>query len=363
MKIAHIVDSMELGGAEMLVSQMCRLQRELGHDPCVYAIAGLGVLGEKLLDTGFTVQANVGRHLADSARAFYKIFRQTRPDAVHLHNSTPTIYAAAPARLAGVACIVSTRHGMALPSHRKITELKYSAAAICCNWITGVCDATTDQLKSVHGASAHKIVRVYNGVMPLSRVAPDGWPLKSGFTLLYVGRLARVKNLAMLLGAFRDALARMPGLRLWIVGDGDERARLEGMVVEFGISDQDTFYGQQLDVAPFFSAADAFVMSSVSEGLPVSLLQAFSLGLPAIVTDVDGMGEAVRLARAGFPVSPGSAAEMAAAIVRLAGGAAEREQFSSNAHAAFQQHFTLPAMVESYTKLYRGGVRVRAVPR
>lgn len=48
MKIAHVVDSMEVGGAETLVSQMCWLQREQGHDPCVYAVASLGALGERM---------------------------------------------------------------------------------------------------------------------------------------------------------------------------------------------------------------------------------------------------------------------------------------------------------------------------
>ena len=65
MRIAHVVDSMEVGGAEILVSQMCRLQREQGHDPCVYAVATLGPLGEQLRNEGFTVQPHMGRHLSE----------------------------------------------------------------------------------------------------------------------------------------------------------------------------------------------------------------------------------------------------------------------------------------------------------
>ena len=70
MKIAHVVDSMEVGGAETLVMQMCRLQREQGHDPCVYAIAKLGALGEQLQKEGFVVQTHVGRHLPDATWNF-----------------------------------------------------------------------------------------------------------------------------------------------------------------------------------------------------------------------------------------------------------------------------------------------------
>ena len=180
--------------------------------------------------------------------------------------------------------------------------MKYAMAARFCDWIVGICDATTENLKSMHTIPARKIVRVYNGAAPLQAVAQDQWPPKSGFTLVYVGRLEPVKNHALLLRAFRAALDSMPGLRLWMVGDGSERAILERLAAELGIAEQVTFWGQQLDVAPYFSAADAFIMSSKSEGLPISLLQAFSLGLPAIVTDVGGMAEVVRLAQAGVTV-------------------------------------------------------------
>jgi glycosyltransferase involved in cell wall biosynthesis len=120
-----------------------------------------------------------------------------------------------------------------------------------------------------------------------------------------------------------------------------------------------TFWGQQLDVVPFFSAADAFVMSSKSEGLPISLLQAFSLGLPAIVTDVGGMAEVVRLAQAGFTVSATDPEEMAAAILRLTVSDAERAQFSENAKAMFNTRFSLQTMVDGYMDLYRNTSRAR----
>jgi glycosyltransferase involved in cell wall biosynthesis len=357
MKIAHIVDSMEIGGAEMLVLLMSRLQREQGHDPSVYAIAGLGPLGEKLRKEGFTVEANLGQHFLGSSRNFYQIFKQARPDVVHLHNPTPTIYAAMPARMAGIPSIVSTRHSLVAPPHRKTVELKYAVAARCCDWVVGICDATVNNLRRLHTVPARKIVRVYNGAAPLQRVAQARWPDKGGFTLVYVGRLEPVKNHALLLRAFSLALASMPDLRLWMVGDGSERTALEGLSAELNISAQVKFWGQKLDVAPFFSAADAFIMSSSSEGLPMSLLQAFSLGLPAIVTDVGGMAEAVRLAQAGFTVPVSDPAGMAAAIVQMAGGDAERQRFSANARDAFQSRFTLEAMVDAYMDLYRNTAR------
>jgi len=69
MKIAHIVDSMEVGGAETLVAQLCRLQREDGHDPSVHAILTLGPLGEQLREEGFTVRTLVGQHHGHGLRS------------------------------------------------------------------------------------------------------------------------------------------------------------------------------------------------------------------------------------------------------------------------------------------------------
>jgi glycosyltransferase involved in cell wall biosynthesis len=350
---------MEVGGAETLVSQMCRLQREQGHDPYVYAVAALGAIGEQMRKEGFTVQSNVGRHLLDAMWSFFRIFRESNPDVVHLHNPTPTIYAAMAARMAGVPSIVSTRHSLVAPPRNVVAELKYAYAARFCDWIVGICDATANNLKSLHSIPARKIVRVYNGAAPLPRAAKDHCPPKGGFTLVYVGRLEPVKNHTLLLHAFRAALSSTPSLQLWMVGDGSERAILECLAVELGIGERVTFWGQQLDVAPFFSAADTFIMSSKSEGLPISLLQAFSLRLPAIVTNVGGMAEVVQIAQAGFTVSATDSAEMAAAILRLAASDDERKRFSNNAEEAFHTRFTLKTMVDAYMDLYRDTPRAR----
>ena len=321
MKIAHVVDSMEMGGAETIVLQMCRLQREQGHEPRVYAIAKLGVLGEQMLGEGFSVEANLGTHWPDAATRFLSIFRDARPDAVHLHNPTPTFYAGMSARMAGVPCVISTRHSLVAPPHRMIAELKYAVAVRFCDWVVGICDATVNNLRALRTVPAGKLVRVYNGTAPVARGTDARMAGQRMFTLVYVGRLAPVKNHALLLTAFRIALARVPELQLWMVGDGSERQSLEKKADELGIADHVTFWGQQLDVAPFFSGADVFIMSSYSEGLPMSLLQALSTGLPAIVTDAGGMAEVMRMADAGFVVSTSDPSGMAEAIIRLAGDA------------------------------------------
>lgn len=339
----------------MIVLQMSRLQRQWGHDPRVYAIATLGPLGEQMRREGFVVHHNIGKHLIDSARRFLELFKEWQPDVVHAHNPTPTIYAAAAARMAGVPSVVSTRHSLVARPWRIQVEIKYGIGSRFCDWVVGICNATTDNIRSLHSVSPKKLVRVYNGTVQVAEVEPEAHPAKAGFTLLYVGRLAAVKNHRLLLTAFGSALKSMPSLRLWMVGDGPERQTLEQLSFGLGISEAVTFWGQRLDVSPFFSAADAFIMSSRSEGLPMSLLQAFSAGLPAIVTNVGGMAEAVNVANAGRTVSTTNPDEMAAAILEIANQPTTREQFAVNAKSAFERHFTLTKMVEAYMALYQNG--------
>jgi glycosyltransferase involved in cell wall biosynthesis len=352
MKIAHIVDSMEVGGVETLVAQMCALQRDMGHEVIVFVIGSLGPLGKRMLSEGFDVRAaSVGR-LPGAVWKFYRILSELRPDVVHLHNPTPTSFASIAAWAAGVPCVVSTRHGLAGKPRRKLTELKYGLSIKFSDAIVGICDATVMNLKEAHPSQSRKMVRIYNGILPIVRSPRDQCPAKQGFTLLYVGRLAPVKNLGFLIEAFRGALQTNGNLRLWLVGDGSERPRLEELANDSGVASNIRFWGEQLDPAPFFSAADAFVMSSTSEGLPISLLQAFSMGLPAIVTDVGGMAEAVRLANAGFTVSKSEPARMAEAILRIAGDAQEHAIYKQNALKGFEAHFTLRAAVSAYAELY-----------
>lgn len=354
MKIAHVVDSMDVGGAEVLVSQMCRLQRAQGDDPVIYCVATLGALGEQMQKDGFTVHVHMGRSLLHGLRSLYHAFCENRPDVVHMHNPTPTIYGALAARLAGVRRVLTTRHSLVAKPRKASVEFKYAAAAALCDHVVGICDATVTNLKSMHCIAPRKILRVYNGVSPLPFVPEPDRPAKQGFTFLFVGRMEPVKNHVLLLRAFAGAYRRNGRLRLWMVGDGSERTNLERLGSDLGIKSAVTFWGQQLDVAPFYSAADAFIMSSRSEGLPMSLLQAFSVSLPSVVTEVGGMAEVVRLANAGITVPLGDADRMADAILELESNAGARTDFAQNAGRAFASHFTLEEMTSAYQSLYKG---------
>ncbi len=355
MKIVHVVYSMEMGGAEMLVAQLGRIQREAGHDVTVCAYSTLGPLGQLLRDEGLTVHVLGEAPVWKTMLRYLRLFRAMRPDVVHCHNPAPTLQAAIGARLAGARCIVSTRHSLVSPPYDHNAEMKYSVMArLFVDYVAGICDITCRNLRGAPLAKATRIVRVYNGVAPLETAVPVAAELET-FVLLFVGRLAEIKDVPTMLRAFAGAVQQQPRLRLWIVGDGPVRAGLEQLASELGVAGNVRFWGQRLDTAAFFAAAGAFVMSSVSEGLPMSLLQAMSIGLPAIVTDVGGMKEVVQLSSSGLRVPVGDAFAMGGAMTRLAQDDALRSALGEQARRAFQEHFTLRQMHEAYLRLYTGG--------
>ena len=353
MKIVHVVYSLEMGGAEILVAQLCRLQRANGHDVSVIAYSNLGALGETLVEDGVPVLVLGEAPFVKTFRRFWAELKKLRPDVVHCHNPAPTLQAAIPAKLAGALRVISTRHSLVAPPYDMKEERAFNFMARFCDWVVGICDATCENLRHTPGAHRNKIVRVYNGVDPIEPAPPEEWPEKRGFTLLFVGRLAPVKSLHTLIRAATLAAPRVPGLQLWIVGHGHERQRLEDLVNEQGAGEIVTFWGERLDVAGFFSVADVYCMSSISEGVPMSLLQAMSIGLPAIVTDVGGMAEVVKNAHAGIATPVGDAEAMAESIVQMASDERRRAVFRENAKTAYGELFTLEHLDAAYMDLYR----------
>ena len=128
MKIVHVVYSLEMGGAELIVGQLCRIQRAQGHQPSVLAYSKLGVIGEALVAEGFDVHVPGPAHPLRTMLRYFKIFRARKPDVVHCHNVAPTIQASIAARLAGVPSVISTRHRLELHPYDRASERKYNLA-------------------------------------------------------------------------------------------------------------------------------------------------------------------------------------------------------------------------------------------
>ena len=351
MKIVHVVYSLEMGGAEVLVAQLCQIQRSQGHSIRIFAYSDLGVVGDRLRQDGFDIYVPGKAHPLRTMLRYFLRFLKIRPDVVHCHNVAPTTHAAISARLAGVPHVISTRHRLELFPYDRAAEAQFNFMGWFCNWVTGICEVTCENVRSGPLARKSRIVRVYNGTTAVERTSFEGLG-KHGFTIVFIGRLAPEKALGTLIRAVMLAKNQVDDLALWIVGDGRARGELEALTQELGAGKQVKFWGERMDTAQFFSAADVFAMSSISEGLPMSLLQSMSLGTPSILTDVDGMGEVLRLTGGGLLVPVGDPEAMAEAIVRLATDRKLYEELSRKALAAYQKDFTLEQMAHGYMALY-----------
>lgn len=354
MRIIHVVDSLEVGGAEMLVALLCRFHRKEGQKPAVHCLFDRGPLADQLDREGFDVYYHGPAPPWTMARILYRQFRRMRPDVVHCHNATATILSTLAARLAGVKAIISTRHGLVRPPYPLRRELTYWMAASCCDRVVAVCDAARRNLEVGCGADPHKIVTIRNTAVPASMGASAARPIsKKGFTLINVARLAWYKDHASLLRALALVCRQIPDINLWIIGDGTEAIPLQALVAQLQLQNHVQFLGFRGDVGRWLAAADLFVLSSLTEGLPVSLLEAMAAGLPAIVTDVGGMPEIARLSKAATVVPRGSPEALAQAIIKYATHRESLEALGVWARRCYEKHFSAERMAGNYLDLYR----------
>ena len=259
----------------------------------------------------------------------------------------------------------------------------YGVAAQFCDWIVGICEATCENLRQradgttrAHRAGIQRATALLRGSDEERRhlrdeaerdhrpgVERSGFDLarsegaganRAGRTvLLFVGRLALIKDLATMIRAFAGVSKERDDLRLWIVGDGPERGRLEDMARELGVAHMVRFWGERHDVAQFFSAADVFAMSSVSEGI-ADVAPAGDVHRHACAGDGcrrNGRGGAP--GGRGLTTRVGDSAAMAEAMLTLAERTEQRDRFGARAYAAYAESFTLETMDETYMSLYR----------
>ncbi|MEZ5356545.1 MAG: glycosyltransferase [Bryobacteraceae bacterium] len=357
MRIAHIVETMEVGGGEMLVAHLTRDQIRRGHSVSVECMFHVGPLGEQLRSGQVEVHLHNGAKASKLAmmNSLRRRLAAARVEVAHCHNATATIFGAPAARMAGTRCVISTRHGAVPPPYKRKQEVLFSIAARFCDRIVAVCQTAERNLSGAPLAARSRLMTIYNGAQP----APAGpatselLRAKTGWTVVTVGRLAPPKDHASLLEAVAIARKAAPDLRLWVVGDGRLRKGLEEQAASLGLGDTVTFFGERHDVGSFLAAADLFCLYSNSEGVPVSQLEALAAGLPMVVSDAGGMPEVAPPA-ASSVVARQNPPALAEALVRFRQHHKERQQWAEVAKAHFEKHFTLERMCSSYETLYRG---------
>lgn len=170
-----------------------------------------------------------------------------------------------------------------------------------------------------------------------------------------VGRLSPEKGFDTLIRSTAELVRQGRNLRLVLVGEGDDRTRLEALASELGLRDRIRFAGWQSDVRPYFEAMDIFALSSLREGLPNVLLEAMALGIPVVATRIAGVPRIVRDGRNGTLIEPGRGEALTRAIDELSRNAGLRESFGTAGRETVSSRYSfarrMARLAQSYDEL------------
>ncbi len=212
------------------------------------------------------------------------------------------------------------------------------------------------------GVRPERIHRVSNFVDPgtFHPPAPGGKErLKAAFgydggtLVLFTGRLVPRKGVEFLLEAWRGVISEFPDARLLVLGDGPIQGRLEKTAADLGISGSVRFMGRVDNVPEYLRAADVFVLPSLQEGLPNSLLEAMASGLPVVATRIGGNVDVVREGLDALLVAPADPDELEKALGSLLRNAALRESLRTAAYGSIRESYGLETTCTRYIGLYR----------
>ncbi len=372
MKIAHVVFDLSVGGMERLIVDLAKRQQSRGDDVAVYCIAQRGALSIELEEAGVPVRSLNKQPGADWRLLWRMIreFRAKRFDVIHTHNNVASLYGAIAGRLARVPMVLNTRHGMAdLPyNHRR--EQIYRLSVAFCHRVVFVCQRAKDFSEEMHLVPPEKGLVVYNGIdmAPFKELPDRGYEnVRSEFGLgpdtKIVGtvcRLTEAKDLPTLIAIAGRLRAARANVRFLIVGAGEEEAKLRAQVREQSLEAVVLFTGRRGDVARLLSAFDVFVLTSVSEGMSLALIEASAAARPIVTTDVGGSAEVVLNDRTGFVVPGGRIEEMTQRIGYLLDHPAEGERMGEVGRARARQEFDIERTCASYALVYAQNCALRA---
>jgi glycosyltransferase involved in cell wall biosynthesis len=291
-----------------------------------------------------------------------RLLRRERPDILHASSSKAGVLGRLAAVLAGVPIRIFTVHGWAFSAHSGPASRFYHWADRLMRPLTTVTICVSDHARA-RGLEARTCTAERTAVIPNAvdlRVAPVEGRDQEPPLVVSVGRLKApkdhltfVRGLAQLRPGSVDAL---------VIGEGPDRPGLEAEILRLGIGDRVRLVGERRDVPELLAGADVFVLSSTSEGLPVSVLEAMAAGLPVVGSSVGGVPELVVDGETGLLVEPGNPQELSAAIDRLLADPELRRRLGDAGRERAQLRFGLDPFRRAHVELYSRELARRGLP-
>jgi glycosyltransferase involved in cell wall biosynthesis len=362
--VCQVLHGLWVGGAEMLAAHLVRNLAAACRFVFV-CLDDMGTLGRQLSAEGFPVHVLDRRPGLDwnCARRLRNLLRRERIDLLHVHQYTPFFYGMMARLFYRPVPVLFTEHGRHQPDYPRRKRIMVNRLLLRRrDRVVGVGEAVRQALIQNEGIPAHRVGVLYNGINlgRFAKGAPDRNTLRreigvaaEDLVLFQVARLDYLKDHATALRTVERVARHYPSVRLILVGEGPERPAIQELIRQRGLEPFVRLLGLRTDVARLLPAADLFLLTSISEGIPLTLIEAMAAGLPIVSTNVGGVPEVVEHDRTGLLAPARDDALLADLILRLAGSPALRQQMGHLGRDRAARLFSESQMHDRYLRLYQ----------
>lgn len=329
MRVFHVIDSAGIYGAEVVLLNLLQEQVAIGLKPVLCSIGDPGE-DEKPLEAearsrGIPVRkVRIPRGFKPkSSLALLREARFSRADIIHLHGYKDTILLGLPPRLLRKIPAIRTLHGWQATSKLSRFWLYEALDRYCLDRLDGIVAVNAILREKVQSfVKRPSVVTIENGIPPLrfdrERILNENSALarfcEDAQIIGGIGRFSKEKGFAILVRAFALLLAERKGVRLILIGEGSEQEEITRFLRDKGLGEHVHLAGYKHDAAKYLPIFDIFVIPSLTEGLPIVLLEAMQAGVPVVATRVGGVPDVLGNGKLGMLLEPGSADLLAHAI-------------------------------------------------
>lgn len=364
--ICQVLHSLDIGGAEVLAAGLARALSDRFR--FVFAcLDDVGSLGEQLRDDGFIVEL-IGRSEGIDWRCGRRLgafVKAQQVDVLHAHQYTPFFQSLIGRLSRWQTPIVFTEHGRHFPDSRSAKRVAVNRLLMRRrDRVIGVGASVRRTLIANEGISADRVEVIYNGVElgPFEAVRDDSVLRREvrnelGLAddervILQVARLNPLKDHLTAISTIRKLRDYGVKARLVLAGEGEERAKIEAAIRETELQGHVTLLGARRDIPRLLSAADAFLLSSLSEGIPLTLIEAMAAGVPIVSTDVGGIPEVIDHGATGLLAPARDDGRLAKHLQRALTDLALRQSIIAAAQDKARERFSLDEMHRRYAEVY-----------
>jgi sugar transferase (PEP-CTERM/EpsH1 system associated) len=353
--IMLVVLKLDFGGAENLVINIAQKLSRNRYRLSICSLENPTSFADCLKDSGIrliSLDKKKGFDFLLPLRLAW-IMRKEQVHISHTHNRCALMYGTLAAKLAGVPVVINTRHGSGV-------KVRYKFLWKANDKIVAVCEHARNVFLENSGIDPKKVKTILNGIdIHKYKKTEDTLSIRRKFGIGNsewlvgtVGRLAHEKDYLTLLKSFMNVLQEIPFCRLVMVGDGELRTKLENDVKTLGIEKKVSLIGFQHNIVEIMSVFDVFVLSSITEGLPLVIMEAMAVKAPVVATNVGGTPEVVVDGETGILVPPKDPQKMAEAIITILRNSNLAKKMGEAGRKKIEEKFNLDRMVREYEAVY-----------